>query len=392
MLAIVRAGGGRCSAAVLGCGRPSAASTAAGLLLRNGGQPCVAPRCHARCVATHPCCSSYMPCPCWPGPALALDNLLVLEGACAAALCAGMRPSSIKTQPATDAAPPATPAVSGRTGIPAVSAAAPNGLTRTTPPAADSSDTLPAMSLATMALLGSVWACVAMPLCRQLGSMLDPASCPDKCWQAAAMPALVVGPVVGCLAFVAVGLALRCCSVPPWVSCICSAAIAAAGVVSSGAARSGDGSRPPSMRSAHRPRRPSPMCLPGCLHMLSNSAPLPRNHMAFPCRSAWNPCGMGQPSTPCSLGAAAALTAAIAGKASHYARADHGSFVGGDSAGSIVCSLARTQEQVRGRIISFGASGTQSLGHLTIAAAGCNLHAAVNSWLVPVCLSITQGD
>ncbi len=212
------------------------------------------------CGASLPCsvrdyllprCSSHaslLPPP-RPGAVAVLDNLSLAVGACAAALCAGMRPSSSKTQPATHAAPAAAPAVGCRTGIPAVSAA-PDGLTRTTALAPDSSDTLPAMPLAVTALLGSVSACVAMPLCRRLGSMLDPVSCPDNCWQAVVVPALVVGPIVGCLAFVVVGFALRWCSVTQWGSFIGSAAIAAAGAVISGAARAGDASRPRSMQSA----------------------------------------------------------------------------------------------------------------------------------------------
>ena len=215
-----------------------------------------------------------------------------------------MHRSTSKTRPAMRLAPPALPALSSRTGVPAVSAAAPPTRTRHARLAAGSrdqqqsrsmcsSDSQPAMSLAVAALLGSVGACVAMPLCRRLGSMLDPARCPDNCWQAVAVSALVVGPVVGCLAFVAVAVLLRCCSVTAFASLSCAAVIAAMGAVISGAANAADAFRPQSVQGACCIRCPPPFAYPAdasCCAVSCKAVSPTHQRMGFLCRSAQHPC------------------------------------------------------------------------------------------------------
>ena len=70
--------------------------------------------------------------------------------------------------------------------------------------------------LAAGAGLGSVWALVARPLSRRLGMIMDPASCPDACWQTVLLSALTLGPLLGSLAFVAVIIAKGCFSATAW--------------------------------------------------------------------------------------------------------------------------------------------------------------------------------
>ena len=92
-------------------------------------------------------------------------------------------------------------------------------------------DSRPAMALAVIASLGSVWASMAVPLCRRMSALLGSASCPDACWQAAALPALVVGPLLFSLAFVTVTAAMGSFSAAAWRGLMCSAAVGAAGAV-----------------------------------------------------------------------------------------------------------------------------------------------------------------
>ena len=98
-----------------------------------------------------------------------------------------------------------------------------------------SSKSRQATALALTASLGSIWACAAMPLSRRLGLLLDPAKCPDACWQAVFLSALVIGPVLACLSFVTAAGVLSCFSGAAWRGFACAPALAAASAGVSGA-------------------------------------------------------------------------------------------------------------------------------------------------------------
>ena len=240
--------------------------------------PCSVRDCLPLLIITFLALSAWAPC--WHE-----DHLSLLAGACAAVLSDRMRRTSSKTQHAMHQAQPASTALGGRTGIPAVSAAAWTGRMRTTSPAAGSpasshvdkhmagsgrsvrrqrcntrsSELTPALSLAVAALLGSVWACAVLPFCRRLGTMLDPARCPDRCWQAVVLPALAVGPIFGCLAFVAGMVVLQSCSMTAWTSLICSAVGAAAATAVSGPANPAGASKLQPTQGAYLMRCRSPI-------------------------------------------------------------------------------------------------------------------------------------
>ena len=91
-----------------------------------------------------------------------------------------------------------------------------------------------------------------MPLCRRLGMILDPGSCPDACWQTVFLPALALGPLLGSLAFVAVALAKGCFSGAAWRRVIAVPLLAAVGAIVNSAWNMAEVLRDPAAPAAER--------------------------------------------------------------------------------------------------------------------------------------------